>query len=288
MTGLTQIVAFEKNKQRVKQVLMTLFEAAAFLRVDPSLLIPTDTFTKNHPSFPQQEIIQTSLRDGIMYALRPDITTMLMQQWLPLLSDREQLRVYYISNHYRQNQDGVVLTNECGFEVYGTFSLIDQLSMLETIFQVCQKPVTLVVGFPSLMNPFLNQAGIGSALRYAIKTKSIRELALTSPSLAQTLTKYFTVYDSVADVKALVDASTYATLASVKEACPNLTIKFDLSLIPDFDYYSGIYLKGYMQGYQAPILFGGSYDGRTNQYGQPMQAFGVSINMDMLVEEVQS
>jgi ATP phosphoribosyltransferase regulatory subunit len=291
MPALTQIIGFEKNKQQVKQTLMHLFEQASFLYVEPALFIPTATFTKKHPSFDQPEIIQTSLRDGLMYAIRPDITTILMQQWLPLIADQEQLRVYYMSNHYRQNQHGVVLTNECGFEVYGTFALANQLSMIETILNACQKPVTLVVGFPSILNRLLDQ-GMGednlNALRYAIKTKSLKELALnTNATTYQTLSAYLTVYDSLPAIQGLVDAATYATLAAVQAACPNLTIKYDLSLLPDFDYYSGIYLKGYMQGYQSPILLGGSYDDRTNHYGQPMQAFGVSINMDMLYQEVQ-
>jgi ATP phosphoribosyltransferase regulatory subunit len=290
MIGLKQTVLIEKKNLAVKQMLMRLFEQASFLFVEPSLFVPTSTFIKKHPSFNPSEIIQTSLRDGLMYAVRPDITTALMQQWLPIIANNEQLRVYYMSNHYRQDQHGVVVTNECGFEVYGTFALADQLSMIETILKTCHQPVTLVIGFPSLMNRLLNQVVLNentSALRYAIKTKSLKEISLNvDETMSKKLAKYIQVYDALASIKDLVDSTTYATLASVQQACPNLTIKYDLSLLPEFDYYSGIYIKGYMQGYETPILFGGSYDDRTNHYGQAMQAFGVSINMDMLYQEV--
>jgi ATP phosphoribosyltransferase regulatory subunit len=290
MPNLTQTIRYEKKKQSVKQALMHLFEQASFLYVEPELFIPTSTFTSKHPSFDQPEIIQTSLRDGIMYAIRPDITTILMQQWLPLMKNEDQLRVYYMSNHYRQDQHGVILTNECGFEVYGTFALAHQLSMIETILKTCQKPVTLVVGFPSILNRILHQSNLKDniqALRYAIKTKSLKELASnTNANTYELLLPFLRVYDDLNDMQDVVDAPTYKTLQAVQTACPNVTVKFDLSLLPEFDYYSGIYVKGYMQGYQSPILFGGSYDDRTNHYGQPMQAFGVSINMAMLYQEV--
>jgi ATP phosphoribosyltransferase regulatory subunit len=291
MIGLKQTILGEKKKLGVKQKLMRIFEQELFLYVDPSLFVPTATFTKKHPSFNPSEIIQTSLRDGLMYAVRPDITTALMQQWLPIIAADEQLRVYYISNHYRQNQNGVVVTNECGFEVYGTFALANQLTMIETILQTCKRPVTLVIGFPSLMNRLLNDVTLEentSAMRYAIKTKRIKEISLNvNDAVSKKLAKYIHVYDALPSIKDLVDTATYATLTFVQQACPNLTIKYDLSLLPDFDYYSGIYIKGYMQGYESPVLLGGSYDDRTNQYGQPMQAFGVSINMDMLYQEVK-
>jgi ATP phosphoribosyltransferase regulatory subunit len=292
MLELTQSILLEKKKLQVKQTLMRLFEQASFLCVEPALFVPTSTFIKKHPSFNQSDIIQTALRDGLMYAVRPDITTALMQQWLPMITDNAQLRVYYMSNHYRQNQDGVVVTNECGFEVYGTFALANQLSMIETMFKTCKQPLTLVIGFPSLITRLLNQVALEaniSALRYAIKTKSLKELSLNlNETMLKKFSQYIQVYDTLASIQDLVDANTYATLASVQDACPNLTIKYDLSLLPDFDYYSGIYIKGYMQGYAKPVLLGGSYDDRTNNYGQPMQAFGVSINMDMLYQEVQA
>jgi ATP phosphoribosyltransferase regulatory subunit HisZ len=72
-------------------------------------------------------------------------------------------------------------------------------------------------------------------------------------------------------------------LAPYQEALNALNVMIDFCVIPPYDYYSGLYIQGYIKGYNTPVLLGGSYDGRTGKYQK--EAFGVSISMDMLLKE---
>lgn len=289
MPSLNERITLEKNKQRIRSLLSLLFEKEAFLHVEPSLFIETSTFIKRHPSFKQTEVIQTVLRDGISYAIRPDITTLLMGTWLPYIKEDEQLKVYYISNHYLQNQEGAKTLGECGFEVYGSFDLIEQLKMIETVLKTTGQEVTLVVGYPMILNQLLLDLTTQDkdALLSAIKRKSIKDLSLNvSESFLNKISPYLFVYDSLEALSGLVDKETFNVLSLVEKACPSMKVKYDLSMVPEFDYYSGISIKGFMKGYAKPILHGGSYDDRASNYGNPMQAFGISIDLDMLYQEV--
>jgi ATP phosphoribosyltransferase regulatory subunit HisZ len=83
--------------------------------------------------------------------------------------------------------------------------------------------------------------------------------------------------------ESLQDILDVSVLKPYQKELNELNAIIDLSVMPPYDYYSGLYIQGYMKGYHLPVLFGGSYDGRTGQYQK--QAFGVSISLEMLLKE---
>jgi ATP phosphoribosyltransferase regulatory subunit len=59
-------------------------------------------------------------------------------------------------------------------------------------------------------------------------------------------------------------------------------IKFDLSMLPDLDYYDGIIFKGYCLGVPNKILSGGRYDRLTEEFGLRVPAIGFMIDLDLV------
>lgn len=60
-------------------------------------------------------------------------------------------------------------------------------------------------------------------------------------------------------------------------------IKFDLALIRDFGYYTGMVFEGYTYGMGFPICGGGRYDNMMSVFGSPAPAIGFSIGIDRLL-----
>ena len=60
-------------------------------------------------------------------------------------------------------------------------------------------------------------------------------------------------------------------------------IHFDLSMIPDLDYYDGIIFKGYYSSSPKKIISGGRYDSLTEKFRKKVSAIGFSINMDEMI-----
>lgn len=290
MPSLTEKIALESKRQTIRQWLIQHFQSAQFLYVDPPLFTPASQFQRNHPSFQENAMIQTILRDGLPYAIRPDITTMLMEEWLPIMKKEDQLRVYYLSDHFRQTAQHVIQTKECGFEVYGTFAPHEQLNMIQSIFSSIRKPLTLVFGYPSFLQSVLKEVQDShriTLIRGAIQRKSATDLKRLLPlSLDQTIEPLLKTYSSTDALRPFVDESTIKLFTAFANAVPGITVQFDLSIIPPYDYYSGIYIKGYLPGYDHAILSGGTYDQRTTGYGQLMQAFGISMDLAMLYKEI--
>ncbi len=60
-------------------------------------------------------------------------------------------------------------------------------------------------------------------------------------------------------------------------------ISFDLSLLSDYDYYSGIVFKGYTYGSGSPVVGGGRYNGLIKKFGVDMPSVGYAFIVDELM-----
>ena len=59
-------------------------------------------------------------------------------------------------------------------------------------------------------------------------------------------------------------------------------IRFDLGLVHQIDYYTGVVFRGYAKGVGAPVLSGGRYDDLLGAFGRPAPASGFAVYVDLL------
>ena len=60
-------------------------------------------------------------------------------------------------------------------------------------------------------------------------------------------------------------------------------VSFDLGLVRDFDYYTGMVFEGYTPGLGFPVCGGGRYDRLLEAFGQPRPATGFALGVDRLL-----
>jgi ATP phosphoribosyltransferase regulatory subunit len=75
-----------------------------------------------------------------------------------------------------------------------------------------------------------------------------------------------------------------ATLEAVAVHAPEVQIEMDLSLIRDFDYYSGVVFEAHGPRAGLPLLGGGRYDGLLAGFGHPAPATGFALGVERLLE----
>ena len=63
-------------------------------------------------------------------------------------------------------------------------------------------------------------------------------------------------------------------------------VSFDLSMVSDFKYYTGILFKGYTYGTGAAIVRGGRYNALLSQYGKDAPAIGFAFVIDELMNAI--
>lgn len=61
------------------------------------------------------------------------------------------------------------------------------------------------------------------------------------------------------------------------------TVTIDLSIIRDFDYYTGIVFEGHTAALGAPLGGGGRYDRLLEQFGVPLPATGFALRLDRVL-----
>ena len=61
-------------------------------------------------------------------------------------------------------------------------------------------------------------------------------------------------------------------------------ITVDLGLVNKTDYYTGIIIKGYLQGHGREVISGGRYDKLISEFGYDVPAIGFAVNVDAVAK----
>jgi ATP phosphoribosyltransferase regulatory subunit len=73
---------------------------------------------------------------------------------------------------------------------------------------------------------------------------------------------------------------------NVKTLYPDAKINIDLGMVNRADYYTGVILKGYIEGCGDEVLSGGRYDKLIAEFGYDVPATGFAINVDAVAQMV--
>ncbi len=65
------------------------------------------------------------------------------------------------------------------------------------------------------------------------------------------------------------------------------SITVDLGLVNKTDYYTGIILKGYLQGHGEEVLSGGRYDKLISEFGYDVPAVGFAVNVNAVAKLIE-
>jgi ATP phosphoribosyltransferase regulatory subunit len=292
MPTLTELLTINENKNKRIQKVKDVFFSYGYTSVEPEYIENYHTFKKQNPSIEDKNIVKLILTDGVIYTLRPDITTNLMKQYVPLLSKDDVLKICYHASYFRQNTQGLRIQSQLGFEVFGPVPMQESLSLLSDVSTRLTSKMSYVLGYPSYMRFLLshynlNDTSFELAIK-AIRLKSVTQLKAVIPNLksGDVIINYMTtLYTKNNLPKDFIEYLKREELSIYPEMI--LEYVLDLSLMPQYDYYSGIYLEGYIQGYSKPVALGGSYDNRCALYGKESQAFGMSFDVEILSLEVK-
>ena len=292
MPTLTELLTINENKNKRIQKVKDVFFSYGYTSVEPEYIENYHTFKKQNPSIEDKNIVKLILTDGVIYTLRPDITTNLMKQYVPLLSKDDVLKICYHASYFRQNTQGLRIQSQLGFEVFGPVPMQESLSLLSDVSTRLTSKMSYVLGYPSYMRFLLSQYNLNDtsfelAIK-AIRLKSVTQLKAVIPNLKSedVIINYMTtLYTKNNLPKDFIEYLKREELSIYPEMI--LEYVLDLSLMPQYDYFSGIYLEGYIEGYSKPVALGGSYDNRCALYGKESQAFGMSFDVEILSLEVK-
>ena len=271
-----------------------------------------DIFNKERGSVASKNMFKFFDREGNTLVLRPDMTPQIARCAAKYFENEElPIKLCYLGNTFVNKssyQGRLKETTQLGCELIGDSSVTADAEMLammiEALLAAGLKEFQVEVGQVAYFKGLVNEAGIDSdteeELRLLIQKKNffgVQELARgcgLSDSVREAL---FMLPQLFGSAEKLDDAKKYVNNAESLGAIEHLKsvyellrvygyekyISFDLGMLSELTYYTGIIFRAVTYEVGEPVANGGRYDELICQYGKPAASIGFSINVDFVL-----
>ncbi len=304
--GVKDILAVEaKELKSIKKRLAKVYESWGYEEVFTPAFEYFDVLSLQAGERIKKEMFKFFDDRGDLLALRPDMTISIARLVSQKVSEESlPLRLYYQSNVFRQQkplqgqprefwQSGVELIGgkQTAVDAELIMMLIETLKALNLDnFKIGLGSVGFVKALLSAFNKD------GSKLKTYLAQKNLvavnKMLASNRSAAAKNLKKVL----SLRGDKALLQAKKLSLnkkasqeLASLNKVANLLKkmgydkyITYDFSLVPDFEYYTGLVFEVYVEGVGLEVASGGRYDNLLSNLGRPFNAAGFAIGLERL------
>lgn len=267
-----------------------------------------DVFNLNSPYFPQENLYKLTDSKGRLLVLRPDSTMPIARVVATRLKDAMlPLKLYYNQTVYRTEpalkgrSDEIV---QAGIELIGSQLKIADLEVISTAVTSLKSfgmKFSLEIGhigiFKELVSKLEADDKTKEKIRKLIENKNFPALndlldTIGNTTVTTALKKLpalfggIEVFDKAQQlmpderIKELLDELKEIYCDAVEICGADGEITVDLGLVNKTDYYTGIIIKGYLQGHGREVISGGRYDKLISEFGYDIPAVGFAVDVD--------
>ncbi len=310
----TKDLLFEDCAMRrsLEEKLSAIFKSKGYCEIVTPGLEFFDVFNLNSRYFPQESMYKLVDNKGRLLVVRPDSTMPIARVAATRLRDAElPLRLFYRQNVYRNKpvmrgrSDEI---HQMGIELIGSDSKRADLEVLSSAIEVLSSlesdnfrfELGDIGFFRELVNKLDTDISTKEEIRSLIEVKnypalndlldSIGDNEITNalkqlPRLfggEEVLDKAAQLYNDEKINKIISDLrGIYNCLTQLGY---NGKITIDLGIVNKLDYYTGVVMKGYLQGYGDAVLSGGRYNKLLAEFGYDVPATGFAVNVDAVAK----
>lgn len=271
-----------------------------------------DIFNKERGSVASKEMYKFFDREGNTLVLRPDMTPSIARASAKYFSDTDApIKLCYKGNTFINNssyQGRLKETTQIGAEFIGDNSVIADAEVIaiviESLLSSGLTDFQVEIGQVMFFKGLVEEAGLDSEveeeLRMLIQEKNyfgVEELVNSrniSKNLCDTFLKLPQLFGSVdilAEAKKLTtNENAIAAIDRLLEMYDILKIygyekyvTFDLGMLSNLLYYTGIIFQGLTYGTGEAVVKGGRYDSLLKQFGTDKPSVGFSFTIDQLM-----
>lgn len=300
-------------RRSLEEKLSGIFKSMGYCEIVTPGLEFFDIFNLNSRYFPQESMYKLTDNKGRILVVRPDSTLPIARVAATRLRDAElPLRLFYRQNVYRNKPAMRGRSDEIhqmGIELIGSDSKRADLEVLTGAINVLSTlendSFRFEIGdigyFRQLVNRLDADDATKEEIRSLIEVKnypalndlldSIGNNEITS-ALKQ-LPRLFGGEEVFEKAEKLFDGGK-EIIANLREIYNSLAalgyngkITVDLGLVNKLDYYTGIVIKGYLEGYGDAVLSGGRYNKLLAEFGYDVPAIGFAVNIDAAAKVIK-
>ncbi len=293
-----------RNDERAVFTLRSLYAENGYKYFKMSKFEEYDLYSKNKDFLVGEGVITFNDTDGSLLALKPDVTLSIIK------NSKENAgveRYYYNENVYRISESTHTYKEimQTGLECIGNITECETqevvLLALKSL-EALSDSFVLDLSHQGFVNAVLSQYEIADkgAVLTAINEKNADALnGLGCDEALQKLTLTFTDTKAALNTAKEIALSEGAknALAELEGICAYLEamgygdkINIDFSLSNSTGYYSGVVMRGYIEGIAERVLSGGQYDLLLEKMHRNERALGFAVYLDTLerLQETES
>lgn len=293
------------ERRQVQGALVDLFRRRGYAEVITPEVEFYDLFVHSGSPLPQETMLKIIDRSGKIMVMRPDTTTPIARlaatklKTLPLPQ-----RLYYDQTVFRSgnaHEGGSSEIAQCGVEMLGATGKKADLEMITLAVDALR--ACGLSGFHIEVGHVGFYQDLASRMNMPLEQQERMRLLIEGKNYA-VLNDFLEPYSTQPDCATLRrlpylfgGAEVLQEARALAGACPSLDylellygelcqagygdyVQFDLGLVHQIDYYTGVVFRGYAKGVGAPVLSGGRYDNLVELFGRRAEATGFAVDVD--------
>ena len=242
-------------KEQASFALRALYEAAGCRKYHMGRFEEYGLYQENRSFLSSEQVITFTDLDGRLLALKPDVTLSIAKTAQP--APGETLRYYYHENVYRPSAESHTFKEigQMGLEMLGDVGegqVRQAVSLAAQSLEQLGQPWVLEVSHMGYLFGLLDALDVPEASRAALlaklKAKNLHELKAITEELAGA----------------------------------GGSIRLDMTLAGEMEYYNGLVFQGYLESLPRPVLKGGRYDLLMQKFTPGAGAIGFAVYLDEL------
>ena len=301
------------NKLKVQDAVHNVLRSIGFRDIQTPAFEYFDIFNKERGTVASKEMFKFFDRGNNTLVLRPDMTPPIARCVAKYYKDEHmQLRLCYIGNTFVNTdkyKGRLQEVTQAGAELFNDGSSDADAEMVaitaECLLKSGLKEFQIEAGHAGFFNGLAEEAGFSekdtAKLRSLIESKNffgvedlldnltvskeLKEIFLKLPDMLNNLD------EAIDFVKARSKSETvYKAMERLKKLESIIQsygfgdyVTIDLSMLSNYNYYTGVIFRAYTYGNGEAVATGGPYDGLVSQFGKEAPAIGLAIVIDQLM-----
>ena len=294
-----------QERRQVQARLTRLFRQRGFLEVSTPDTEFYDLFALSGSAIPQERMIKVWDPSGKICVMRPDSTTPIARvAATKLKAVALPQRLYYDQTVYRSNpahNGGSRELPQCGVELIGAGGKKADVEIIVTAIDALRScgaaRFHVELGHAGYFRELAGRLELGEEaveeMRALIEGKNFAALnAFLEPhrgnpacAALERLSRLFGGVEVLAQAEKLAGKTPAVDYLSevydeLSAAGYGAYVRFDLGMVHQIDYYTGVVFRGYVEGAGDAVLSGGRYDNLVGIFGREAQATGFAVDVD--------
>ena len=292
-------------KERASFALRALYEAAGCRKYHMGRFEEYGLYQENRSFLSSEQVITFTDLDGRLLALKPDVTLSIAKTAQP--APGETLTYYYHENVYRPSVESHTFKEiaQMGLEMLGAVGeaqVQQAVGLAAKSLEQLGAAWVLELSHMGYLFGLLDALAVPETARPALldllREKNAHELRAAAKAAglddagADTLCALLTLCGGCEETLARAEAfckndRMRAAAAELRALTRSLSagggsVRLDLSLAGEMEYYNGLVFQGYLQGLPRPLLKGGRYDLLMQKFTPGADAIGFAVYLDEL------